>query len=210
MEIIKSSFMELEKNMNLQIEALLFATDIPLAKKEILTLLNAKMEIETDLDNIETHLNFLVNKYSSNEYAFEIVESGGGFQFLTKKEYHNVIKELNGDKYVKRLSNSALETLSIVAYKQPVTKVEIEEIRGVSSDYSIQRLLERELIYISGRKEDSIGKPLLYQTTKSFMDYLGINAKEDLPKLSEIIKDEQVEPIDSIHADPYQEEAKVD
>ena len=82
-----------------------------------------------------------------------------------------------------------LETLSIVAYKQPITKGEIESIRGVNSDYSIQKLLEKELIIITGRNEDMPGKPLVYATSKSFMDYFGINSAEDLPKLKEVISE---------------------
>jgi len=88
---------------------------------------------------------------------------------------------------LKRLSAAALETLAIIAYKQPVTKGEIESIRGVSCDYAIQKLLEKELIIISGRNEHAPGQPLLYATSKTFMDYFGINTSDDLPKLKEII-----------------------
>jgi segregation and condensation protein B len=116
-------------------------------------------------------------------------ESGGGWQFLTKKDYHKTVAQLNGDKFLKRLSTAALETLSIVAYKQPITKGEIEAIRGVNSDYSIQKLLEKELIVITGRNEEMPGKPLVYCTSKSFMDYFGINSPEDLPKLKEVVSD---------------------
>jgi segregation and condensation protein B len=87
-----------------------------------------------------------------------------------------------------------LETLSIIAYKQPITKGEIEAIRGVNSDYSIQKLLEKELVIITGRNEDLPGKPLVYATSKSFMDYFGINSPEDLPKLKEVVTDTLAEP----------------
>ncbi len=93
-------------------------------------------------------------------YPFEVKQSGGGLQFLTKKEYYKTIAQLNGEKFLKRLSNAALETLAIIAYKQPVTKSEIESIRGVNCDYSIQKLLEKELVVISGRNEELPGKPL--------------------------------------------------
>jgi segregation and condensation protein B len=83
-----------------------------------------------------------------------------------------------------------LETLAIIAYKQPITKLEIEQIRGVSCDYSIQKLLEKDLIHISGKSE-TVGKPLLYGTSKMFMDYFGINSTADLPKLKDIISEEQ-------------------
>ena len=101
---------------------------------------------------------------------------------------------LNGEKFLKRLSTAALETLSIIAYKQPVTKGEIEAIRGVSSDYAIQRLLEKELVVITGRNEKMPGHPLVYATSKSFMDYFGINSPDDLPKLKEIFDEAMVSP----------------
>ena len=90
-----------------------------------------------------------------NLYPFEIIESGGGLQFLTKKEFHKTIAQLNGDKFLKKLSVASLETLSIIAYKQPVTKSEIEIIRGVNCDYAVQKLLEKDLVVIAGRNEES-------------------------------------------------------
>src|SRR6202012_2862243 len=119
-------------------------------------------------------------------YPFQLKETGGGFQFLTKKAYHKTVLQLNGDKHIKKLSTAAMETLAIIAYKQTVTKSEIEYIRGVSADYSIQKLLEKELIVISGRNENMVGKPLIYSTTKNFMDYLGINSPSQLPQLKDI------------------------
>ena len=99
----------------------------------------------------------------------------------------------NGDKFLKRLSNAALESLAIIAYKQPITKGEVEAIRGVNSDYSIQKLLEKELIIISGRNENMPGKPLVYATSKNFMDYFGINSTDDLPKIREVLAEQIVE-----------------
>src|SRR5690606_11848960 len=130
------------------------------------------------LDQVESAIEGLKEKYDSDFYPFHVVQSGGGWQFLTKKEYHKTIAQLNGDKFMKRLSGAALETLAIIAYKQPVTKGEIEAIRGVSADYAIQKLLEKELIVISGRNENLPGHPLVYSTSKSFMDYFGINSPE--------------------------------
>ncbi|HEX3080306.1 MAG TPA: SMC-Scp complex subunit ScpB, partial [Puia sp.] len=127
-------------------------------------------------------------------YPFEVRESGGGWQFLSKKEYHKTIAQLNGEKFLKRLSTAALETLAIVAYKQPITKGEIESIRGVNSDYSIQKLLEKELIVIIGRNEEMPGKPLIYSTSKTFMDYFGINQTADLPRLREVLGESMEEP----------------
>jgi segregation and condensation protein B len=171
------------------IEALIFASDKPLTSMEITELLNNAfgfMEEKLTLEQIQTSIDGIIEKYSSEFYPFEVRESGGGLQFLTKKDFHKTIAQLNGEKFLKRLSNAALETLAIIAYKQPITKGEIEAIRGVSSDYSIQKLLEKELVIISGRNEDMPGKPLVYNTSKTFMDYFGINSANDLPKLKEV------------------------
>ena len=144
-------------------------------------------------DQVDSALQGIKEKYDSEFYPFEVKESGGGWQFLTKKDYHKTIAQLNGDKFLKRLSNAALETLAIIAYKQPITKGEIEAIRGVNSDYSIQKLLEKELILISGRNEHAPGKPLVYATSKNFMDYFGINSASDLPKIREVLAEQMVE-----------------
>ena len=103
------------------------------------------------------------------------------------------IAQLNGDKFLKRLSNAALETLAIIAYKQPITKGEVESIRGVNSDYSVQKLLEKELILIAGRNEKMPGQPLIYATSKHFMDYFGINSASDLPKIREVLAEQLIE-----------------
>ena len=179
------------------IEALIFASDKPLTSMEITELINNAfgfMEEKLTLEQIQTSIDGIREKYASEFYPFEVRESGGGWQFLTKKDYHKTVAQLNGEKFLKRLSSAALETLSIIAYKQPITKGEIEAIRGVSSDYSIQKLLEKELIVITGRNEDMPGKPLVYSTSKTFMDYFGINSPADLPKLKEIFAETLVEP----------------
>jgi len=179
------------------IEALIFASDKPLTSMEITELINNAfgfMEEKLTLEQILTSIDGIREKYASEFYPFEVRESGGGWQFLTKKDFHKTVAQLNGEKFLKRLSTAALETLSIIAYKQPITKGEIEAIRGVSSDYSIQKLLEKELIIISGRNEEMPGKPLVYATSKTFMDYFGINSPADLPKLKEVFADTLVEP----------------
>jgi len=178
------------------IEALIFASDKPLAIADLTELLNNAMAFIEDRatpDQVEAALNAISEKYNSEFYAFGLVESGGGWQFLTKQEYHKTIAQLNGDKFLKKLSVASIETLSIIAYKQPVTKSEIELIRGVNCDYAVQKLLEKELIVIAGRKEDAVGKPLIYTTSRNFMDYFGINSAEDLPKIKEILNQEVIE-----------------
>ena len=184
-------------NLIPHIEALIFASDKPLTSLDITDLLNNAfgfMEDKISLDQAEAAIEGITEKYASEFYPFEMRQSGGGWQFLTKKEYHKTIAQLNGDKFLKRLSSAALETLSIIAYKQPVTKGEIESIRGVSSDYAVQKLLEKELIIISGRNEKMPGHPLVYCTSRNFMDYFGINSADDLPKIKEVLADQLVEP----------------
>jgi segregation and condensation protein B len=178
------------------IEALIFASDKPLTNMDLVELLNNAMgfiEDRATLDQVEAAVEGIREKYSSEFYAFELKQSGGGWQFLTKMEYHKTIAQLNGDKFLKRLSNAALETLAIIAYKQPITKSELESIRGVNCDYAVQKLLEKDLVIIAGRNEEAVGKPLIYCTSKSFMDYFGINTKEDLPKISEVLMEELVQ-----------------
>ena len=178
------------------IEVLIFASEKPLTSLEIVELINNAfgfMEERVSLDQVESCIEGIREKYASEFYPFEVRESGGGWQFLTKKDFHKTISQLNGDKFLKRLSNAALETLAIIAYKQPITKGEIEAIRGVNSDYSVQKLLEKELIIIAGRNEKMPGHPLVYTTSKNFMDYFGINTTEDLPKIREVLAEQLVE-----------------
>lgn len=184
-------------NLIPHIEALIFASDKPLSTLEITELSNnalGYMEDKITLDQVESALEGISEKYNSDFYPFAVLQSGGGWQFLTKSDYHKTVAQLNGEKFMKRLSAAALETLAIIAYKQPVTKGEIEAIRGVSSDYAVQKLLEKELIIISGRNEKAPGQPLLYATSKNFMDYFGINSPEELPKIREVLADQLVEP----------------
>ncbi len=177
------------------IEALIFASDKALSAEEITELINNALgfiEDRANPDQIQAAIEGIKEKYDTEFYAFELKQSGGGWQFLTKPLYHKTVALLNGDKFLKRLSTAALETLSIIAYKQPITKSEIESIRGVNCDYAVQKLLEKDLIIISGRNEDAVGKPLIYGTSKSFMDYFGINSPSELPKINEILMEELV------------------
>jgi segregation and condensation protein B len=191
-------------NLIPHIEALIFASDKPLTAAEITDLVNQAfgfMEDKIEVEQVDASLEGIVEKYNSEFYPFEVRQSGGGWQFLTKKDFHKTVAQLNGEKFLKRLSAAALETLAIVAYKQPVTKGEIEAIRGVSSDYAVQKLLEKELIVITGRNEKLPGHPLVYATSKNFMDYFGINTPEDLPKIKEVLADQVVQPTIVHHTD---------
>lgn len=193
------------------IEALIFASDKPLAVPDIVELLNSAMAFIEDratAEQIEAGIDAIVEKYQSEFYSFEVVQSGGGWQFLTKPHYHSTIAQLNGDKFLKKLSAAALETLSIIAYKQPVTKSEIELIRGVNCDYAVQKLLEKELIMIAGRREEAVGKPLIYATSRHFMDYFGINSAADLPKIKEVL-DQEITEATKIENTEQEVEAKI-
>lgn len=188
-------------NLIPHIEALVFASDKPLTAIDITDLVNNAfgfMDDKITMEQTQTAIDGIVEKYNSDFYPFEMKESGGGWQFLTKKEYHKTVAQLNGEKYLKKLSAAALETLAIIAYKQPITKAEIESIRGVNCDYSIQKLLEKELIVISGRNEELPGKPLIYNTSRTFMDYFGINSPADLPKLKEVFGEIAIDPTSMI------------
>ncbi len=175
------------------IEALIFASDEPLPGQEII---KAIKEIDGDSGEINVveisesvaELNAL---YEEKGNAFRIKEIADGFIFATLPEYSKYVGFLSIEKSKRRLSQAALETLAIVAYKQPITKPEIEAIRGVGSDYIINQLLEKDLITIHGRAE-TIGRPLLYKTTTEFLKYFGLNKISDLPKpreIEEIMKD---------------------
>jgi segregation and condensation protein B len=197
-------------NLIPHIESLIFASDKPLTSAEITELINQAfgfMEDKVIAEQVDTAIEGIVEKYNSEFYPFEVKQSGGGWQFLTKKEFHKTVAQLNGEKFLKRLSSAAMETLAIIAYKQPVTKGEIESIRGVSSDYAVQKLLEKELIVITGRNEKLPGHPLVYATSKNFMDYFGINSPDDLPKIKEVLADQIVTPTVVNHTDFEQSES---
>lgn len=146
-------------------------------------------EAEVPIDDINDGIQKLEKRYEKDEFSFGLIQSGGGFQFLTKPAYQASIGILLKQQSKKRLSNSALETLAIIAYKQPVTKSEVEQIRGVNCDYAVHKLLEKELVEIKG-KSDGVGRPLLYGTSSSFMDYFGINNIKDLPTPKDFAQEE--------------------
>ncbi len=176
------------ENLHQHIEALVFSSESAVTPKEIIGVI-AKAFPGTVLDEqvVESILTDLQNKFKSDIYAFELRVIGGGYQFFTKPEYHHTVATFIGQKEKKRLSTAALETLSIIAYRGPITKVECEKIRGVDCNYSVEKLLEKELIEIAGRMEHAPGKPILYKVTPIFLDYFGINSTNELPKLKDVI-----------------------
>ncbi len=138
-------------------------------------------EAEIPMDHIESAIEDLRTKYLQDDFSFALEHLGGGYQFLTKPAYQTSISILLKQQSQKRLSTAQMETLSIIAYKQPITKGEIEQIRGVNSDYSVTKLLEKELIEIKGKSE-GLGRPMIYGTSPKFMEYFGINSIKDLPQ----------------------------
>ena len=163
------------------IEALIFATDVAITLEEIKTCLEETFETKFKKKDLEDALSELQNRYQQPDFSIEIVNISEGYQFLTKPAFHAGISTYLKQTTKKRLSKAALETMSIVAYKQPISKGDMERIRGVSCDYSIQKLLEKELVAIVGRSEGP-GRPLLYGTSDKFMDYFGLKSLSDLPQ----------------------------
>lgn len=178
------------ENLLQHIEALIFTSESSLTLKDIQECLNKRFGLFVADADLQAALEQLTEKYNAPEFAFELKNISKGYLFMTKADYHETVSVLLKEKTVKRLTTAAMETLAIIAYKQPISKTEIEMIRGVSADYSIQKLLEKELIVIAGRSEQ-VGKPVLYATSNTFMDYFGLNSVDDLPKLRDISAPEE-------------------
>jgi len=163
------------------VEALIFSSPQAIPIVELKTVMEEVLGAEITEADILASIELSRTQYQQEQFPFELVEIAGGWQFLSKGAYHNSIAVHLKQTTKKRLSQAALETLALIAYKQPVPRSELEEIRGVSCDYALQKLLDKELVFIVGRS-DGPGRPLLYGTTEKFMDYLGINSLNDLPK----------------------------
>lgn len=181
------------------IEALIFASDEPLSLKDIVEILKsseeAHLRIKITEDEVLSIIRELNKEYVNTNRAFRIIQAAGGFQFATLPDFAIWLGLMAKEKSKRKLSQSALETLAVIAYKQPVTKPEIEAIRGVNVDYMLNALLERDLITIVGRAATP-GRPLLYGTTKTFLKHFGINDLIDLPKpreIEEILNDNSFE-----------------
>lgn len=162
------------------IEALLFASEAPLSAADL-----ARIDDSLDEEQVEVLVAELKQEYEAEARAFDIVEIGGGYQVLTRPEYAGVLERFETVPLTARLSPAALETLAIVAYRQPVGRADIEEIRGVGAGGVLRTLLERNLIEVTGRGE-GLGRPLLYGTTRYFLDHFGFRSLEELPRSEEL------------------------
>lgn len=184
----------MEKIYNSIIEALIFSSDDSISAADLVKAIKGIDGEDTQITNedVENCVNEINAAYEANNISFRIVRIAEGFLFATKPEYAKYVGFLSSEKSKRRLSQAALETLAIIAYKQPITKPELESIRGVNSDYIMNTLLEKNLIAIKGRAE-TIGRPLLYATTDEFLKYFALNKLSDLPKpreIEEIMQDE--------------------
>lgn len=175
------------KEMKAIVEGLLFASGEEGATiKQLAQVLD--ITEETALHIIEE----LTYEYEHTERGIRMMKSGDSYLLTTKPEHNDFYKKFLATPQASRLSQAALETLAIIAYRQPITRIEIDEIRGVKSDRPIQTLLARMLIEEVGRK-DTVGRPILFGTTKDFLVYFGLTSLEELPPLPEEIPDEEIE-----------------
>jgi len=171
----------METNIHKLIEALLFIKGDPLTVKQLQEIIGEGITPE----EIEAVIKDLTEDYARRESPIEIRPLAGGYQMLVKKDYFPWIKKLYKERLTIKLSPSALETLAIIAFKQPITRSEIENIRGVEITAVLETLLEKKLIRICGRKE-TVGRPLLYATTADFLRYFGLKSLSDLPLPEEV------------------------
>jgi segregation and condensation protein B len=172
------------------VEVLIFASDIPLPVDQI----RATVE-ETTVEDVVRAVDELNVEYRQSGRTFQIVHVAGGYQMVTHENYTSWVRKLFAGRLKQKLSQAAMETLSVIAFRQPVGKPDIEAIRGVNCDGVIRTLLERKLITLSGR-DDGPGRALLYKTTREFLRYFGVNEISDLPKpkeLEELFKESGVQ-----------------
>jgi segregation and condensation protein B len=187
---IEKAELKIPTTLKALVEALIFAAQEPLSINQIRAIYqgddvrnNGSKQIEPE--TIRQSVTDLNLEYEKSDRPYRIVQIAGGYQFATLSDYAEWLGKLYKEQGRRKLSQSGVETLAIVAYKQPVTKAEIEKIRGVNCDYVLKTLLEKELLTVTGRAE-SVGRPLLYGTTKEFLKHFGLNDITDLPRPREI------------------------
>lgn len=173
-----------KKEINQIVEALLFASPEPLTQPQLNSVFEADL-VDLELTNLEKIIEDLNYLYNKNDNAFTIVKVAGGYQLVSRSEYEIFIRRLLKKSGRLALTNASLETLAIVAYRQPVNRFEIESIRGVDSSGVLRTLLSKNLIKIKGR-DAGPGRPLLYNTTEKYLEYFGLNDLSEMPKISEL------------------------
>lgn len=162
------------------VEAVLFATQEPISVRKLSDIVG-----DTDVKTVQDVIRQLREEYDAHDRVFQIEEIANGYQLLSRPEYHEWISKIRKKSGENRLSQQALETLAIIAYKQPIIRADIEAIRGVQSGQMIRTLIEKNLVKITGRDE-VLGRPLLYGTTTQFLNYFGLKSIKDLPKVEDL------------------------
>jgi len=177
------------------VEAILFASPDPISWEHLSGIVQeGEEQVQLDESMVESIVNQLNRRYEENDLSFRIVRSGGGYTFATQPRFHRWLSIFQHANAYRKLSQSAIEALAIVAYRQPITKPEVDQIRGVDSGYIVRQLMEKMLIRVAGRA-DSPGKPLLYKTTDHFLRHFGINSVDELPRpreIEEILRDDDM------------------
>jgi len=180
-----------KKEINKIVEALLFASPEPLTQAQLNSIIEPEL-VDPKLTQLDNIIEDLQNKYLENDNAFTIVQVASGYQIVSRSEYEIFIRRLLKKSGRLALTNASLETLAIVAYRQPVNRFEIESIRGVDSSGVLKTLLSKNLIKIKGR-DSGPGRPLLYNTTEKYLEYFGLSNLSEMPKLSELTELEKTE-----------------
>ncbi len=189
-----------DNNIKAVVEALLFASDNPVTPQQIKNVLD-------NLDNAEIQaiVKELSTEYEQSNRGMRIIEVAGGFRIVTAPNLAPFLKKLYKARHVDRLSKPALETLAIIAYKQPITRSEIESIRNVNIDGMMGNLLERNLVRIVGRRKTP-GRPKVYGTTRQFLEHFGLKSLEELPKIDDFVKNAEKQEIIAEGLDMAEEE----
>ena len=177
---------DLEPTVESVVEAVLFASDEPLSAERLVHIVEAGGGVR----QIRKYIENLNDKYEAGNFSFRIEQIAGGYQMMTLSQYNHWLKRLLRARTDTKLSQAALETLAIIAYKQPVMRADIEAIRGVAAGEVIRGLIYKGLVKIVGRAE-VLGRPMLYGTTKKFLEIFGLNTLKDLPKIEELKKPEE-------------------
>ncbi len=182
---------EIDPNLCSRVEAIVLSNSKPVAAAKIADVVNALSETPIETDDVLRAVDALNTQYDSTGRAFRIETVAGGFRVMTRPEHADVLAAFHRRQASSRLSRPAVETLAIIAYKQPITRAKLEAIRGVGCGEVLRSLLERKLIAVTGRAEE-LGRPMLYGTTKHFLDSFGIRSVKDLPSVESMVRASEV------------------